>query len=114
MFKVGERVRLIHEYDEQDMQIGWYPPLGTCGTVRQMGENMVFVHWDSGTIEPGTWWCDVDYLTTEPMTTYERMKLMSKTEMQDFLHKTFMPTSGEQGLLNLAILLDSTENDAVD
>lgn len=60
----GTRVRYIHEDTEEDKALGFYPPIGTCGTVvwvREESKNIV-VKWDSGTIGEGTWWCEIEYV----------------------------------------------------
>ena len=58
----GTRVRYIHEDNEDDKRTGFYPPIGTLGTVervddRSKGKECVLVQWDSGTIDEGRWWC---------------------------------------------------------
>lgn len=60
--KVGMRVRYIHEDSEYDKRIGFFPPIGTLGTVLKVdpgpkGKEQIFVQWDSGTIGDGRWWC---------------------------------------------------------
>ena len=60
--KVGTRVRYIHECDALYKTSGFYPPIGTLGTVedtdvRKKGEEQIFVAWDYGTIGDGVWWC---------------------------------------------------------
>lgn len=60
--KVGMRVRYIHEDSEHDKRTGFFPPIGTFGTVKKIdsgpvGKEQIYVHWDSGTIGNGTWWC---------------------------------------------------------
>ena len=60
--EVGMRVRYIHEDSECDKRTGFFPPIGTFGTVervddRRKGKEQVLVQWDSGTIGDGKWWC---------------------------------------------------------
>ena len=64
----GTRVRYIHEDAEYDKRMGLSPPIGTLGTVKDVAEcvlhrgsfEQILVAWDSGTINPGTWWCCKD------------------------------------------------------
>ena len=56
--KVGDRVRYINDCDTEEQKCsGFYPPVGTWGTVTDVDEEkeVVRVQWDSGT-KPGTWW----------------------------------------------------------
>jgi hypothetical protein len=61
--KVGTRVRFVgDETYVAYKSSGFYPPIGTLGTVedtdtRREGEEQIFVAWDSGTIGNGIWWC---------------------------------------------------------
>lgn len=60
--EVGMRVRYIREDSEKDKLLGYYPPIGTLGTVekfdnRVKGEESILVQWDSGTRGDGRWWC---------------------------------------------------------
>lgn len=60
--KVGTRVRYIREENALYKASGFYPPIGTLGTVKdtdvcKKGEEQIFVAWDSGTIGDGVWWC---------------------------------------------------------
>ena len=60
--KVGTRVRYIYEDTEHYKRMGFFPPIGTLGTVervddRREGEEQILVQWDSGTIGDGRWWC---------------------------------------------------------
>lgn len=60
--RVGARVRYIREDDEQTKHTGYFPPVGTLGTVvkldlRHEGKEQAFVHWDSGTKGDHIWWC---------------------------------------------------------
>lgn len=61
--KVGDRVRYIREDTEEDKATGFFPPIGTLGTVHNIDhdalhgvENML-VAWDKGTKGDGIWWC---------------------------------------------------------
>lgn len=57
--KVGTRVRYIHVDSEESKNSGYYPPIGTLGTVLDICKNDILVRWDSGTKGDGEWWCDV-------------------------------------------------------
>lgn len=60
MIKIGSRVRYIHVDNEEDKQSGYYPPIGTEGTVMEtdiLGE--IRVQWDSGTKGDGLWYCNI-------------------------------------------------------
>lgn len=65
--KVGDRVRYIHEDAEDIKRWGWYPPIGTMGTIRTVsphpnGKVLIEVTWDYGVRGVDqTWWC----LTTD-------------------------------------------------
>lgn len=60
--QVGTRVRYIFEDTEEDKLTGYYPPVGTLGTVeRYCGQEEIptlLVQWDSGTKGDGRWWCE--------------------------------------------------------
>lgn len=58
--KIGKRVRYIHEDTERSKATGFFPPIGTHGTVIDMDENGLEVKWDSGTMGDGEWWCDFE------------------------------------------------------
>lgn len=61
--KIGTRVRFIGDETQATYKSsGFYPPIGTLGTVedtdaRRKGEEQIFVAWDYGTIGNGIWWC---------------------------------------------------------
>ena len=60
--KVGARVRYICEDSEYYKRSGFFPPIGTFGTVEKVdpgprGKVQILVQWDSGTIGNGRWWC---------------------------------------------------------
>jgi hypothetical protein len=58
MLKVGSRVRYIREDSKEDKDTGFYPPIGTRGTIVSIGSNLdIEVKWDSGTDRDGIWWC---------------------------------------------------------
>lgn len=57
--KAGTRVRYIYTNDELEKRTGFYPPIGTLGTVIEIGGNDILVKWDSGTIGDGEWWCGI-------------------------------------------------------
>lgn len=59
MLKVGSRVRYTRIDNETDIETGFYPPTGTCGTVvRTSHSTDIEVEWDSGTKDNGVWWCE--------------------------------------------------------
>jgi hypothetical protein len=55
--KIGDRVRYIHEDTEEAKATGFFPPIGTHGTVMEISEDGPRVQWDSGTRGDGDWWC---------------------------------------------------------
>lgn len=55
--KLGTRVKYIHIDTEEDKETGFYPPVGTFGTVVGIDNTGVRVKWDSGTNGEGVWWC---------------------------------------------------------
>lgn len=57
--KVDTRVRYIHINSEEEEWMGYFPPLGTLGTVTYVGEEDILVKWDSGTKGDGEWWCEI-------------------------------------------------------
>lgn len=57
---VGKRVRYIHEDTNNYRRGGYYPPIGTLGTVFwDADDGTIQVHWDFGTIGDGNWWCRI-------------------------------------------------------
>ena len=54
--EAGTRVRYIHIDSEEDKATGYYPPVGTLGTIMKTRGNDIRVKWDSGT-KNGAWWC---------------------------------------------------------
>ena len=58
MLKVGTRVRYIREDTEDDKATGYYPPIGTLGTVVTVDELCYQVKWDEGTKGSGIWYCE--------------------------------------------------------
>lgn len=56
--KIGDRVRYIRYDTEETKASGYFPPIGTHGTVMEIDEDGPCVKWDSGTIGDGEWWCD--------------------------------------------------------
>lgn len=57
MIKVGSRVRYARIDTEEDIETGFYPPTGTCGTVVRACLNDIEVKWDKGTKGNSVWWC---------------------------------------------------------
>lgn len=58
MIKVGSRVRYAHIDNKDDIETGYYPPIGTGGTVVRVCPNNIEVKWDKGTKGNGAWWCE--------------------------------------------------------
>lgn len=59
--KVGARVRYICKYIWEEICAGYYPPVGTFGTVERIEDSGdILVQWDSGTKGDGRWWCGSD------------------------------------------------------
>lgn len=66
--KIGVGVRYIAINSEEDKETGYYPPVGTCGTVVDIDDVGIRVKWDSGTKGEGIWWCgfkDVEAVNEE-------------------------------------------------
>ena len=59
MIKVGSRVKYIKVDTEDDKATGYYPPIGTLGTVKMVDDFKCQVKWDKGTSGDNTWWCDL-------------------------------------------------------
>ena len=57
MLKIGSRVRYTRIDNAEDIETGFYPPTGTCGTVVRACPDDIEVKWDKGTKGDGTWWC---------------------------------------------------------
>lgn len=58
--KVGSRVRYIHEDSDDDKESGFYPPIGTLGTITYIDKDSIQVKWDEGTEGDGIWWCELE------------------------------------------------------
>ena len=71
MLEVGTRVKYIHEDSPEIRETGYYPPIGTAGTIVCVSSTGYQVKWDSGTIGSGIWWCD--HKNVEPITTTTHM-----------------------------------------
>ena len=56
--EINTRVRYIHVDSEQDEESGYYPTVGTLGTVVKVGSAGILVKWDEGTKGDGEWWCE--------------------------------------------------------
>lgn len=57
--KLGARVKYIRNDNEEAIASGFYPPVGTLGTVIEIDEDsVVCVKWDNGTKNSGEWWAD--------------------------------------------------------
>ena len=58
--KVNTRVRYIHIDSEEEKKFGYYPPIGTLGTVIWVDDDGdIVVKWDSGTKGDGKWYCGI-------------------------------------------------------
>ena len=57
MLKAGSRVRYARIDNAEDIETGFYPPTGICGTVVRTCPNDIEVKWDKGTKGDGIWWC---------------------------------------------------------
>lgn len=57
--KIGDRVCYIHNDTEAAKETGWYPTIGTHGTVVDADATGYQVKWDNGALD-GEWWCDFD------------------------------------------------------
>lgn len=55
--EIGSRVRYIHIDSEEKKETGYYPPIGTLGTVLRVYSTDIFVKWDNGTKGDGEWFC---------------------------------------------------------
>ena len=59
--KVGDRVRYVAVDSDKDKASGYYPPIGTLGTVLKVLPEAyltnIEVRWDEGTAGDGIWWC---------------------------------------------------------
>jgi hypothetical protein len=64
MIEVGSRVKYIKVDTEDDRKLGYYPPIGTLGTVVYVDEFGCQVKWDEGT-KGGAWYCDLIDVTEE-------------------------------------------------
>ena len=58
--EVGQRVCYIREDTERAKETGFFPPIGTHGTVMEIDKDGLRVRWDSGTRGDGNWWCDFE------------------------------------------------------
>lgn len=60
--QVGARVRFINGWDKYKTNSGFYPPVGTLGTITWIdaADNTIEVQWDGGTLISGKWWCDAE------------------------------------------------------
>ena len=59
MITIGSRVKYIKVNTEEDIATGYYPPIGTLGTVKIVDDVDCLVKWDKGTDGDNTWWCDL-------------------------------------------------------
>ena len=58
MIKVGSRVRYISNEVRPEWTKGFYPPIGTLGTVKVVDAYNYEVKWDKGTGGDGLWCCE--------------------------------------------------------
>lgn len=57
MLKVGSMVRYTRKDNAEDIESGFYPPIGTRGTVVSVCQDDIEVKWEHGTRGDGVWWC---------------------------------------------------------
>lgn len=57
MITVGTRVKYITSDAPERIKEGYYPPIGTLGTVIYANGLNLEVKWDKGTKGDGKWWC---------------------------------------------------------
>ena len=69
--QIGSRVKYTHENTKEEKELGYYPPVGTLGTVTEVRKYSVKVKWDKGTRE-GKWLC--------PKTDIEEVKPYNPTK----------------------------------
>ena len=90
--KVGARVRYICKDRWAKEYAGYYPPVGTLGTVEDTDNSKnIFVQWDSGTKGNGRWWCGLDEveavegeeLTKKEFTAKKAREAASKSRLVD-------------------------------
>ena len=63
----GTRVKYIHIDTPEDKETGFYPPIGTLGTVVYVdNDNSIEVKWDKGTDGDGVWWCEKSNVVIVP------------------------------------------------
>ena len=59
MLKVGSIVRYNRKDNAEDIESGFYPPIGTRGTIVTVGlGNDIEVQWEHGARGDGIWWCE--------------------------------------------------------
>jgi hypothetical protein len=58
MLKIGSTVRYNRKDNAEDIESGFYPPIGTRGTIVSIGSGSdIEVKWEHGTRGDGIWWC---------------------------------------------------------
>lgn len=57
MLKIGSTVRYNRRDNAEDIESGFYPPIGTRGTVVSVCQDDIEVKWEHGTRGDGVWWC---------------------------------------------------------
>ena len=90
MLKVGTIVKYIHECNEEEKATGYYPPIGTLGVVLELAHYDILVKWDSGTKGDGDWFCGREDVEEMPKTMYDRIKEMTRDEMQQFIYWVYL------------------------
>lgn len=58
MLTRGSRVKYIKSDTPESKATGYYPPIGTLGTIHDINTNQIEVKWDEGTKGNGVWWCN--------------------------------------------------------
>lgn len=111
MIEIGSRVKYIRKDTEDAKATGYYPPIGTYGTVTYTDEdNTIEVKWDKGTDGDQIWWCereDVEEVASSKMT---KLKWFFMSGRKKLLYQIECAKANKQILhLSNGIVLDFTE-----
>lgn len=105
--ELGARVKYVCIDTEEDKETGFYPPVGTLGTVVNADNTGVRVNWDSGTKGEGVWWCgykDVEVVEVENINSELVNKIASFFEVEEnwrALHNCWLEDGKSYGLRGL-------------
>ena len=86
MITIGSRIKYIREDNTDDKSTGYYPPIGTRGTViDSYSDGNIEVRWDKGTKGEGIWWCFISDVEEVQMNDIELLaeKLMNDETLMD-------------------------------